>query len=69
MGHKRFLEKILDEVVYPLEDTHISEFLKCPPITRKISPKEALVLAIKREETLHKFYKYLKDIQPRSRIY
>jgi rubrerythrin len=71
-GHKRFLERILDEVVCPLEppigDTHVSEFLKCPPITRKLSPKEALVIAIKREETLHKFYKYLEDIQPPGEI-
>ena len=63
-GHKRFFQKILDEAVcpleVPLEDTHVSEFLKCPHITRKMSPKEALVLAIKREETLHKFYKYLE---------
>jgi rubrerythrin len=71
-AHKGFLQKILDEVVCPLEapleDTHFSEFLKCPPITRKMSPREALVLAIKREETLHKFYKYLEDIQPPGEI-
>ena len=71
-GHKRFFQKILDEAVcpleVPLEDTHVSEFLKCPHITRKMSPKEALVLAIKREETLHKFYKYLENIQPPGEI-
>ena len=70
--HKKFLQKILEEAVCPLElpiaDTHVSEFLKCPRITRKMSPKEALVLAIKREETLHKFYKYLEDIQPPGEI-
>jgi len=71
-SHKRFFQKILDEAVcpleVPLEDTHVSEFLKCPPITRKMSPQEALVLAIKREETLHKFYKYLENIQPPGEI-
>ncbi len=71
-SHKRFLEKILDEAVCPLEvpieDTHVSEFLKCSHITRKMSPKEALVLAIKREEALHKFYKYLESIQPPGEI-
>ena len=70
--HKKFFQKILDEAVcpleVPLEDTHVSEFLKCPHITRKMSPKEALVLAIKREETLHKFYKYLENIQPPGEI-
>ncbi len=71
-SHTRFFQSILDEVVcpleVPLEDTHVSEFLKCPPITRKMSPKEALVLAVKREETLHKFYKYLEDMQPPGEI-
>jgi rubrerythrin len=71
-GHKRFLQKILDEAACPLEppleDAHVSEFLKCPSITREMSPKEALVLAIKREETLHKFYKYLEDLQPQGEI-
>lgn len=33
-----------------------------------MSPKEAIVLAIKREETLHKFYKYLENIQPPGEI-
>ena len=70
--HKKFFQKILDEAVcpieVPLEDTHVSEFLKCPHITRKMSPKEALVIAIKREETLHKFYKSLEDIQPPGEI-
>jgi rubrerythrin len=71
-SHKRFFKNILDEAVCPLEvpieDTHVSEFLKCPHITRKMSPKEALVLAIKREETLHKFYKNLESVQPPGEI-
>lgn len=36
---KRCFQRILDEAVcpleVPLEDTHVSEFLKCPHITRK----------------------------------
>lgn len=70
--HKRFFQKILDEAVCPLElpvqDVHLSEFLELPHITRNMTPKEAIVLAIKREETLHKFYKKLESVQPQGEI-
>ena len=70
--HKRFFQKILDEAVCPLEvpvqDRHLSEFLEMPHITRHMSPKEALALAIRREEILQKFYKNLEDVQPPGEI-
>jgi len=71
-AHKRFFQEILDEEVCPLEvpvpDVHLSELIELPHITRAMSPKEALALAIKREEALHKFYKSLESRQPPGEV-
>ncbi len=63
-----FCKRILDEAVasgVPREEITLRIPENAAPSPKNV-PKEALVLAIKREETLHKFYKYLENANHRA---
>ena len=46
------------------QDVHLAELLEAPAFSEALSPKEALVVAMKREEGSYKFYKTLAGLQP-----
>ncbi len=68
LEHKHFLQQCLTPAGCPLagrpQDTKLAEYLQAPAITPEMSPKEALVVAMKREEAAHNFYRYLASLQP-----
>jgi|WetSurMetagenome_2_1015567.scaffolds.fasta_scaffold333036_2 rubrerythrin len=68
LEHKAFLESCLTPsgcaLVGPAHDTHLAEVMKAPAITSEMSPKEALMVAMKREEGSYHFYERLAGLQP-----
>ncbi len=68
LEHKHFLESCFTPQGYKLvgrpQDVHLAEHLEAPPFHEDMSPKEALVVAMKREEGSHRFYKALAALQP-----
>jgi rubrerythrin len=68
LEHKHFLEQCLTPAGCPLvshpQDTKLAEYMQTPAITPEMSPKEALVVAMKREEAAHRFYRHLASLQP-----
>lgn len=68
MEHKNFLQQCLTPAGCPLaghpQDTKLAEYMQAPAITPEMSPKEALVVAMKREEAAHRFYQHLAGLQP-----
>jgi rubrerythrin len=68
LEHKAFLESCLTPSGCALagkaEDTHLAEVMKAPAITAEMSPKEALIVAMKREEGSYHFYQRLAGLQP-----
>ena len=55
-------------VVPPEHELHLAEHLKVPEITKDMSPKDALAVAIKRSEGLCRFYQSLVELQPEGEI-
>lgn len=72
LQHKTFLERWLAgevcPVTPPVSDFHLSDLLELPRLTQKLSPKEALALAIKRKEASYKFYQSLANLQPAGEV-
>jgi len=72
LEHKQFLESCLTPAGCKLmgqpRDVHLSELLETPVIRLDMSPKEALVVAMKQEETSHQFYQALAALQPAGEI-
>jgi rubrerythrin len=68
LEHKAFLESCLKPSGCALmghaHDTHLAEVMKAPAITAEMSPKEALIVAMKREEGSCNFYQRLAGLQP-----
>jgi|UniRef100_A0A7C5ELQ9 rubrerythrin len=68
LEHKAFLESCLTPTGCILmghpRDTHLAEVMKTPAITQDLTPKEALLVAMKREEASYHFYKHLAALQP-----
>jgi rubrerythrin len=68
MEHKAFLQSCLTPGGCPLtgtaQDAHLSDILEVPAINAEMSPKEALVIAMKREEGSYHFYQRLASLQP-----
>lgn len=68
LEHKAFLESCLTPsgcaLVGQAHDTHLAEVMKAPAITPDMSPKEALIVAMKREEGSYNFYQRLAGLQP-----
>ena len=72
LEHKNFLARWLAGEVCPLtppaKDFHLSELLELPRLTRELSPKDALALAVKRKEASYKFYQNLANHQPDGEV-
>jgi rubrerythrin len=50
------------------QNVHLAEMLEAPAISPDLSPKEALVIAMKREEGSYRFYQTLAGLQPPGEI-
>ncbi len=72
LEHKDFLQSCLTPTGCKLagrpQDVHLAEHLEAPPFDEELSPKEALIIAMKREEGSHRFYKSLAALQPPGEI-
>ena len=72
LEHKHFLESCFTPKGCTLageaHNAHLAELLKAPAITEVMSPKEALVVAMKREEGSHRFYQTLAGLQPPGEV-
>jgi len=72
LEHKAFLQSCFTAEGCKLashpQNVHLAEMLKAPAFTEDISPKEALVIAMKREEGSYKFYQGLAALQPPGEI-
>ncbi|MCL4501832.1 MAG: ferritin family protein [Deltaproteobacteria bacterium] len=72
LEHKHFLESCFTpagcKLVSQGKDTHLAELLESPAIAPDMSPKEALVVAMKQEEVSHRFYQALAALQPPGEI-
>lgn len=68
LEHKAFLESCLTPEGCTLageaHDTHLAEAMEAPAITPEMTPKEALLVAMKREEGSYHFYQRLASLQP-----
>jgi rubrerythrin len=68
LEHKAFLESCITPtgcaLVGQAQDTHLAEVMKAPAITAEMTPKEALMVAMKREEGSYHFYQRLASLQP-----
>ena len=68
LEHKAFLESCLTPsgctLVGQAQDTHLAEIMETPAISSDLSPKEALMVAMKREEGSYHFYQRLASLQP-----
>lgn len=68
LDHKAFLKQCLTPAGCTLAgkatDTRLAEIMQAPPISEDLSPREALVVAMKREEGSYHFYKHLASLQP-----
>lgn len=67
LEHKAFLESCLTPQGCLLQgeahDTHLSEILRAPEISTDLNPREALQVAVKREEGSYRFYQRLASLQ------
>ena len=72
LEHKHFLESCFTaqgcKLVGQPQDVHLAEMLEVPAIHSDMSPKEALVVAMKQEEGSHQFYQALAALQPPGEI-
>jgi rubrerythrin len=68
LDHKAFLQNCLTPqgclLAGEAKDVHLAEIMHAPAITDDMSPKEALVIAMKREEGSYRFYQRLASLQP-----
>ncbi len=72
LEHKQFLEGCITPQGCKLtgrpQEVHLAEHLEAPGFHDALSPKEALVVAMKREEGSQRFYKALAALQPPGEI-
>lgn len=72
LEHKHFLQGCFTAqgcaLVGQAQNTHLAELLKAPAFTEDLSPKEALVIAMKREEGSYNFYQALAALQPPGEV-
>jgi rubrerythrin len=68
LEHKAFLKQCLTPAGCSLTgkptDAKLAEIMQTPAITEDLSPRDALVVAMKREEGSFNFYKHLASLQP-----
>lgn len=72
LEHKAFLQSCFTpqgcKLVGEAQNVHLAEMLAAPAISGDLSPKEALVIAMKREEGSYRFYQTLAGLQPPGEI-
>ena len=72
LDHRAFLQSCFTadgcKLVGQAQNVHLAELLKAPVFTDDLSPKEALVIAMKREEGSYRFYQSLAALQPPGEI-
>jgi rubrerythrin len=72
LEHKAFLLSCFSpqgcKLVGETQNVHLAEMLEAPVISDDLSPKEALVIAMKREEGSYRFYQTLAGLQPPGEI-
>ncbi len=72
LEHKQFLEGCITPQGCKLtgrpREVHLAELLEAPSFSDALAPKEALVVAKKREEGSQRFYKALAALQPPGEI-
>jgi rubrerythrin len=72
LEHKAFLQSCFTpqgcKLAGEAQNVHLAELLQAPAISEDISPKEALVIAAKREEGSYRFYQALASLQPPGEI-
>jgi rubrerythrin len=72
LEHKDFLVSCFTpqgcKLVGEAQNVHLAELLESPEISEDLSPKEALVIAMKREEGSHRFYQTLASLQPPGEV-
>jgi rubrerythrin len=72
LEHKHFLESCFTaqgcKLMGQPQDVHLAEMLVVPAIHSDMSPKEAIVVAMKQEEASHQFYQALAALQPPGEI-
>jgi len=68
LGHKVFLESCLTpqgcKLVGQAQNVHLAEMLEAPAFSEEMSPRDTLVIAMKREEGSYRFYQTLASLQP-----
>ena len=72
LEHKAFLQSCFTtqgcKLAGEAQNVHLAEMLEAPAVTDAMSPKEALVIAMKREEGSYRFYQALANLQPPGEI-
>jgi len=72
LEHKAFLQSCFTPhgctLAGEAQNVHLAEMLEAPAIGSDLSPKEALVIAAKREEGAYHFYQALAALQPPGEI-
>jgi len=72
LDHKAFLESCLTpqgcKLAGEAHNVHLAEILAAPAFSEEISPKDALVIAMKREEGSYNFYQALAALQPPGEV-
>jgi rubrerythrin len=72
LEHQAFLQSCFTsqgcKLVGEVQNVHLAELLETPAMRDDMSPKEALIIAMKREEGSHRFYQALAALQPPGEI-
>jgi rubrerythrin len=72
LEHKDFLQSCVTpqgcKLVDHPQNVHLAEYFRAPAITPEMSPTEAMVIAMKREEGSYDFYQSLAALQPPGEI-
>ena len=72
LEHKDFLQSCMTpqgcKLVGRAQNVHLAELLQAPGFSEDLAPKEALVIAMKREEGSYQFYQTLAALQPPGEI-
>jgi rubrerythrin len=72
LEHKQFLQSCFTpqgcKLVGNPQEVHLAEMLEAPAFSEDMTPKEALIIAAKREEGSYHFYQALAALQPPGEI-
>jgi rubrerythrin len=72
LEHKAFLQSCFTpqgcKIVGEAHNVHLAELLEAPTFSDALAPRDALVIAMKREEGSYQFYQKLASLQPPGEI-